>query len=83
MTSVPTPLERAFSLARTGKCAGVSDIRAQLKAEGFAVVQLEGPSFVETAPGLVHDGQGPLTAFASVWGIARFSWRLLWMPKHR
>ena len=46
MTSVPTPLERAFSLARTGKYTGVSDIRAQLKAEGFAVVQLEGPSLL-------------------------------------
>jgi len=37
-----TPLERAFALARTGDYAGIGEIRAQLKAEGYAVAQLEG-----------------------------------------
>ena len=32
----PLPLvERAFQLARSGACAGVKDIRLQLKGEGY------------------------------------------------
>lgn len=38
----PTPLERAFALARTGDYAGVAEIRAQLKAEGYEVSQVVG-----------------------------------------
>jgi hypothetical protein len=44
MTSRPTALERAFSLARSGDYSGVSEIRAQLKAEGYSLLQMEGPS---------------------------------------
>lgn len=44
MTFRPTTLERAFALARSGDYAGVSEVRAQLKAEGYSVAQLEGPS---------------------------------------
>ena len=47
MTSRPTTLERAFTLARTGEYAGVSEIRAQLKAEGYAMQQMEGPSLMK------------------------------------
>lgn len=46
MTLRPTALERAFALARTGDYPGVSELRAQLKAEGYAVLQLEGPSLL-------------------------------------
>ena len=42
-----TPLERAFVLARTGDYAGVAEIRAQLKAEGYETGQLEGPSLLK------------------------------------
>jgi hypothetical protein len=38
----PTCLERAFELARSGACAGVQDIRKQLRAEGYAEAQLYG-----------------------------------------
>jgi hypothetical protein len=44
MTSRLTPLERAFELARTGDCSGIKEIRAQLKAEGYRLGQLEGRS---------------------------------------
>lgn len=44
MTDRLRPLERAFQLARTGAYRGVSDIREQLIAEGYAVDQLYGPS---------------------------------------
>ena len=47
MTLRPTTLERAFTLARTGEYAGVSEIRAQLKAEGYAIQQMEGPSLMK------------------------------------
>jgi hypothetical protein len=46
MTSHPTALERAFALARTGDYPGLSELRAQLKAEGYAVLQLEGPTLL-------------------------------------
>jgi LmbE family N-acetylglucosaminyl deacetylase len=39
-----TPLERAFELARSGEYAGVSEVRRQLKAEGYSDQQLEGRS---------------------------------------
>jgi hypothetical protein len=46
MTSRPTALERAFTLAKTGDYPGLSELRAQLKAEGYAIVQLEGPTLL-------------------------------------
>ena len=42
----PTALERAFELARSGKCANVAQIRLQLKAEGYARDQLTGPALL-------------------------------------
>lgn len=38
-----TTLERAFELAKSGKCGSVDDIRRALISEGFRVSQLEGP----------------------------------------
>jgi hypothetical protein len=38
----PTCIERAFELANSGACAGVQDIRKQLRAEGYAETQLYG-----------------------------------------
>jgi hypothetical protein len=46
MTSRPTTLERAFTLARSGEYPGVSEIRTQLKAEGYSIHQIEGPSLL-------------------------------------
>ncbi len=46
MTLDPTQLERAFSLARSGKYAGITEIRAQLRAEGYSATQLEGPTLL-------------------------------------
>jgi hypothetical protein len=42
----PTALERAFDLARSGKCADVAQIRQQLKIEGYARDQLTGPKLI-------------------------------------
>jgi hypothetical protein len=40
----PSTIERAYELARTGQYPGIHEIRAQLKAEGYAdyMSQLEG-----------------------------------------
>jgi hypothetical protein len=43
----PTPLERAFALARSGEYQGLAEIRAQLRAEGFSTKQLEGPRLLK------------------------------------
>jgi hypothetical protein len=46
MTFRPTALERAFALARTGDYAGLPELKAQLKTEGHALHQLEGPTLM-------------------------------------
>jgi len=46
MSTRPTPLERAFALARSGDCTGAHEIRKQLKAEGFPTDQLAGPTLL-------------------------------------
>jgi len=38
-----TPLERAFELAKSGRCRSVDEIRRVLQAEGYGTLQLEGP----------------------------------------
>lgn len=46
MTHRPTTLERAYELAREGRCRTVSDIKQALSAEGFERIQdsLYGPT---------------------------------------
>jgi hypothetical protein len=41
MTTRRTVLERAYDLAKTGDCAGVAEIKACLKAEGYRAVDAE------------------------------------------
>jgi hypothetical protein len=38
-----TPLERAFELAKSGRCGSVDEIRRVLHGEGYGTLQLEGP----------------------------------------
>ena len=47
MSLRPTTLERAFTLARSGEYLGVSEIKTQLKVEGFALHQIEGPTLMK------------------------------------
>jgi hypothetical protein len=37
-------LERAFELARSGRCATVADIKRKLREEGYHDDQVEGPT---------------------------------------
>jgi hypothetical protein len=53
----PTTLERAFTLARSGDYGGVAEIRTQLRAEGYATSQLEGPSLMKQLRKLCEDAR--------------------------
>jgi LmbE family N-acetylglucosaminyl deacetylase len=37
-----TTLERAFELAKSGRCTGIPDLVTRLKAEGYSRSQIEG-----------------------------------------
>ncbi len=44
MDSRISQLERAFELARSGRCSTVADIKRKLREEGYQDDQIEGPS---------------------------------------
>ena len=52
-----TALERAFQLARSGKCVSVNDIRVTLAAEGYPRDQLTGPSLTKQLKELIRSSQ--------------------------
>lgn len=48
--SLRTPIiERAFRLAKSGRCESVKDVRAKLKAEGYDLVDqhIDGPALLK------------------------------------
>jgi hypothetical protein len=53
-----TALERAFALARSGKCAKVQQIRVQLKAEGYSDDQIWGPTLTRQLRDLCNAAAG-------------------------
>jgi hypothetical protein len=57
MTYRPTALERAFKLAKSGDYANVSELKAQLQAEGFSPSQLEGPTLLRQLRDLCQEAQ--------------------------
>jgi len=71
MTHRPTTLVRAFELARSGSYATISDIRKQLKAEGFsdAPSQISGPSMLKQLRKLCEAAR-PLEDVADVVDVA-------------
>jgi hypothetical protein len=52
-----TALERAFQLARSGAMAGIPDIRARLKREGYDQGAIEGPSLVRQLKNLIKSAR--------------------------
>lgn len=48
-----TAIERAFDLAKSGTCATIADIKAALKAEGYSLVQITGPSLSKQLRALI------------------------------
>jgi hypothetical protein len=47
MSMHPTPVERAFQLARSGECATVDEIRQRMKREGVDHAQISGPMLLK------------------------------------
>jgi len=52
-----SPLERAFELAVAGKCRTVSELRLELKKEGYPVEQLVGSSLTKQPVVLIREAQ--------------------------
>lgn len=46
MNAEKTALERAFELAKLGKCRNVDELRRQLAREGFNADQVAGPILI-------------------------------------
>jgi hypothetical protein len=49
-----TTLARAFQLAKSGNCDSVSAIKKQLKAEGYRIDQVEGPTLSKQLRSLIR-----------------------------
>jgi hypothetical protein len=60
----PTTIERAFTLARSGTCASVAEIRSRLKSERFDQVEahLAGPSLNRQLRALCEDARDTAAA---------------------
>jgi hypothetical protein len=55
MSRHPTPVERAFELARSGQHATVDEIRQQMKREGLDHAQISGPVLLKQLRTLCTD----------------------------
>ena len=54
-----TSLERAFELARSGKCLAIRDIAFQLHAEKYDISHLEGPALRKQLVELIEEAIEP------------------------
>ncbi|TPM12634.1 hypothetical protein FJ958_31310 [Mesorhizobium sp. B2-3-5] len=54
-----TTLERAFELARSGKCNDLTSLRQQLKSEGYDLRQLEGRALLRQLQALITAAAPP------------------------
>ena len=50
-----TALERAFSLAKSGACTTVGEIKVALKAEGYTIEHITGPALSRQLKGLIDE----------------------------
>jgi hypothetical protein len=58
MDHTVTALERAFELARSGRCASVADIKKQLKSEGYSITQITGRVLSKQLDTLIKAARG-------------------------
>ena len=54
-----SPLERAFQLARSGRCKTTADIQLGLKAEGYPTDQVIGPTLLKQLRAVIDDKSCP------------------------
>jgi len=53
-----TALERAFELARNGRCRNMLDLKRLLHQDGYSTIQLEGKSLRKQLIALIKDAAG-------------------------
>jgi hypothetical protein len=54
-----TDLERAFQLARSGRCGSMSDIRHQMKAEGYSTDRITGLGLARQLKAAIETAKKP------------------------
>jgi hypothetical protein len=59
-----TALERAFSLARSGTCATIGEIKAALKAERYSIDQITGSALSKQLKALINKHRDPASSSA-------------------
>ena len=57
MNEKPSTLERAFQLAKSGICVSVPDLRRRLKAEGYLINQVTGPTLNKQLVALIQSAR--------------------------
>jgi len=55
----PTELERAFQLAKSGRCGSLDDIRNQLRSEGYSTAYITGKGLVTQLRALIETARAP------------------------
>lgn len=55
--SAQTTLERAFDLAKSGRCRSMDEVRARLKAEGYDVQALQGKVLLSQLRALIKEAE--------------------------
>jgi hypothetical protein len=58
----PTELERAFQLAKSGRCSSVADIRNLLRSEGFSNTKITGKTLASQLLALIRAARAPKAA---------------------
>jgi hypothetical protein len=53
------PIERAFQIAKSGACLGLSDLKVQLKKEGYSLSQIDGRVLNNQLRDLIKKSQVP------------------------
>jgi hypothetical protein len=66
MSNRPTPLERAFQLARSGRPNTIADIKQILHSEGYASGQVEGKALHKQLRALILAARAPRAAAPDV-----------------
>ena len=62
-----TPIEKAFELARSGKCRSVSDVNRRLRSEKFDAVYTDGAALKKQLLHLIQEAkQGGTNPYADI-----------------
>jgi hypothetical protein len=55
----PTTLEKAFELARSGKCLSIREIGLSLRSGGYSLEQIQGPTLKKQLLELIEAANKP------------------------